>query len=223
MRTITTTIYTYNELSDKTKERAREWYREGGLEYNWWDFLYEDFDQRASELGIELSRKSIPLMNGKTRSEPEIYFSGFYHQGSGSSFTGRWRAGDMQVDKLKSECPTDTELHRIADVLADCAKEDKEMWADIGARRDNWISIDVCDGDAIEDKLNELEYKSNEYNLLAQACKQREDEIIEALRDFNRWIYRSLEREWEWINSDEQVAESIIANEYEFTKDGKRA
>ena len=221
MRTITTTVYQYNELTDKAKERARAWYRDGGFDYDWWDCLYDDFDQRAKELGITLNRKYIPLMNGKTRSEPEIYFTGFYHQGSGSSFAGRWKAQDMQVDKLKSECPTDTELHQIADVLADCAKEDEEMWADIRAKSDNWIEVEVHDGGATEDKLTELEYESNEYNLLMEACKQREDEVIEALRDFNRWIYRSLEKEWEWLNSDEQVAETIMANEYEFTEDGE--
>lgn len=37
-----------------------------------------------------------------------------------------------------------------------------------------------------------------------------------------RWIYRQLEREWEWINSDEQVDESIRTNGYEFTEDGER-
>jgi len=223
MRIKQTNVYTYNELSDKAKEKAREWYREGAFEFDWWDFLYDDFEQRAKELGIELSRKSIPLMNEKTRSGPEIYFTGFYHQGSGSSFTGRWRAQDTHVDKLKSECPSDTELHRIADILADCAKDDGEMWADIIAKADNWIRVNVHDSDAMETRLNELEYKSNEYNLLAQACKRREDEVTEALRDFNRWIYRSLEKEWEWLNSDEQVEETIIANEYEFTVDGERA
>lgn len=223
MRTITTSVYTYNELSDKAKEKAREWYRECGFEYDWWNFLYDDFEQRAQELGITLNRKYLQLMNGKTRSEPEIYFTGFYHQGSGSSFTGRWRAQDMHVDKLESECPSDTELHRIADILAGCAKDDREMWADISAEGDNWIRVEVHDADAMEEQLNELEYKSNEYNLLAQACKQREDEITEALRDFNRWIYRSLEREWDWLNSDEHVSDVIIANEYEFTAGGKIA
>ena len=188
--------------------------------YDWWDYLYEDFDKRATELGIELSRKSIRLMNGQTRSEPKIYFSGFYHQGSGSSFAGRWRAWDMNPEKLRNECPTDTELHRICDVLRDCAIEDGEMWADIRAQRDNWICVEVNDGETIEDRLNNLEYKSAEYNRLAQACQQRSDEVTEALQDFNRWIYKCLETEYEYLVSDESVEESIRMNGYEFTEDG---
>lgn len=223
MRIKQTTVYFYNELSDKAKERAREWYREGNLDYDWWDFLYDDFERRAKELGIELSYRSIPLMNGKTRSEPEIYFSGFYHQGSGSSFVGRWRASDIKLDKLKAECPTDKELHRIGGILADCAKEDGEMWSDITAKGDNWISVETHDGDTLAETLIKLDYESNEYARLTQSSQQRADEVTEALRNFNRWIYRCLEKEYEWLNSDEHIKESIIATEYEFTEDGKPA
>lgn len=223
MRIKETKVYTYEELSDKAKERAREWYRTDYPYYDWWDFLYEDFDTRAQELGIEIGKKSVPLMNGKTRYDPEIYFSGFYCQGSGSSFSGRWRAWDMNPDKLKSECPDETELHRISNVLVDCANEDGGMWADIEAKGDNWISVEVHNGETIEEKLNDLEYKSNEYNLLAQACQQREEEVIKALRDFNRWMYQRLKEEYEYLTSDKQIEESIIINEYEFTEDGEIA
>lgn len=220
MRIKETKVYQYDELSDKAKEWARDWFRRDYPDYDWWDFLYEDFAERAKELGIELSKKAVPLMNGKTRYDPEIYFSAFYMQRSGSSFAGRWRAEDLNIDKLKSECPTDSELHRIADVLADCAKEDGEIWADIKAHDDNWIRVEVNDGETIEEKLNELEYKSNEYNLLSQACERRADEVTKALRDFNRWIYERLREEYEYLTADKQVEESIRVNEYEFTEDG---
>jgi len=223
MRIKETKIYQYDELSDKAKEKAREWYRTDYPDYNWWDFLYEDFEQRAKELGIELSQKAVLLMNGKTRYDPEIYFSGFYCQGSGSSFAGKWRAWDMNPDKLKSECPTDSELHRISNVLVDCANEDGEMWADIEAHHDNWIRVEVTDGDTIEEKLNELEYGSIEYNLYSKACEQRADEVAKALKDFNRWIFRRLEEEYEYLTSDEQVEDSVRVNGYEFTEDGKIA
>lgn len=222
MRIKETRVYLYNELSDKAKEKAREWYRTDYPDYNWWDYLYEDFNTQAQELGVEIWKKPVPLMNGKTRYDPEIYFSGFYHQGSGSSFAGRWRAWDMNPEKLRGECPTDTELHRICDVLRDCAIEDGEIWADIEVKGDNWISVEVHDGETIEEKLNDLEYKSNDYNILAQACQRREEEVIKALRDFNRWMYQRLKEEYEYLTSDKQIEESIIVNEYEFTEDGKK-
>ncbi len=36
------------------------------------------------------------------------------------------------------------------------------------------------------------------------------------------WIYRQLEKEYEYQNSDECVDENILCNSYTFTEDGKR-
>jgi hypothetical protein len=49
-----------------------------------------------------------------------------------------------------------------------------------------------------------------------------EEAVIEALRDLARWLYRQLEREYEYLTSDEMVDETIIANEYTFTETGHR-
>ena len=49
-----------------------------------------------------------------------------------------------------------------------------------------------------------------------------EDVITEALRDLARWLYRQLEREYEYLTSDEAVDDAITANEYTFTEDGRR-
>jgi hypothetical protein len=49
-----------------------------------------------------------------------------------------------------------------------------------------------------------------------------EDVITEALRDLARWLYRQLEREYDYLTSDEAVDEAITANEYTFTEAGRR-
>jgi len=46
--------------------------------------------------------------------------------------------------------------------------------------------------------------------------------VRESLRDFMRWIYRALEKEYEYQMSDEAVDENIRCNEYEFDWDGNR-
>ena len=51
---------------------------------------------------------------------------------------------------------------------------------------------------------------------------QAENDIIELLRNFMNWIYKRLENDYEWLNSNEQVDESIISNEYEFDIKGNR-
>jgi len=50
-----------------------------------------------------------------------------------------------------------------------------------------------------------------------------DDEFIELAKDCMRWCYRQLEKAYEWQNADEQVDESIVANEYEFLKSGVKA
>ena len=49
-----------------------------------------------------------------------------------------------------------------------------------------------------------------------------EEIVTEALRDLARWLYRQLEREYEYQTSDDSVDEAIAANAYTFTDAGRR-
>jgi hypothetical protein len=54
MRTETTTrtLYTFDELSDQAKEKARDWYRQGiGEGYDWWEDVYEN----AATIGLKIA------------------------------------------------------------------------------------------------------------------------------------------------------------------------
>lgn len=50
MQIIETKVYSFDELSDEAKEKARDWYRKGGLDYEGWDFILED----AKRIGIQI-------------------------------------------------------------------------------------------------------------------------------------------------------------------------
>lgn len=204
MRTVEKTLYKYEELSDRAKQKARECYLEGGLDYSWWEYLYEDFARVAEILGITLSQRSVPLMNGKCRYEPEIYFSGFYHQGSGSSFCGTYGYAKGAVAKIKKYAPQDEELHRIAQGLQDVQRSHfYRLTADITYVRDHYIRVEVGDSE-------------NPYRDIGDA----EDDVRELMNDFNDWMFKCLQDEYEYLTSDEAVEESIVANEYEFDEYG---
>ena len=47
----TITVYTFDELSEEAKKKAREWMRGHALNYDWWDFIYED----AASVGIKIT------------------------------------------------------------------------------------------------------------------------------------------------------------------------
>jgi hypothetical protein len=51
MKTKTITLYTFDELSDKAKEQARNWFREGNFDYAWWQFTYDD----AERIGLNIT------------------------------------------------------------------------------------------------------------------------------------------------------------------------
>lgn len=58
MRTIEKTIYTFDELDECAKSRAREWYR-SGLEYPWWDEVKSSLESFCDEFGIKVEDYSI--------------------------------------------------------------------------------------------------------------------------------------------------------------------
>ena len=110
MRTETTTLYQFDELSDDAKEKARYWYRSGALDYEWWDAVYDDAVQCAALLGIDVATR------GDRRTQPAIFFSGFNSQGDGACFDGMlsWKACSKAI---RDHAPKDATLHAIADTF----------------------------------------------------------------------------------------------------------
>lgn len=70
MQTIQTTVFEYDELSDKAKDKARDWYRERALDYDWWDSIYED----AANIGLTI--KSFDLDRSRHATGEFKYFGG---------------------------------------------------------------------------------------------------------------------------------------------------
>jgi hypothetical protein len=58
-RVTETTVYQFDELSDTAKEKAREWYLDGGLDYEWWDGVCED----AARVGLAIKGFDIDRGN----------------------------------------------------------------------------------------------------------------------------------------------------------------
>ena len=86
-RTIEKTVFTFDELDESAKERARDWWRNSTDESDFSATL-EDVEQVAAILGIEFATRPVKLMGGGTRNESLIYYSVSYSQGDGASFQG---------------------------------------------------------------------------------------------------------------------------------------
>ena len=95
MRTKVIETYGIEELEGRAKERALDWLREG-LDYAWYDFVFEDAKKCASILGIEMG---------------DIYFD------NSACFNGRFSYAKGWKKALKAYAPMDTELLRIGQEL----------------------------------------------------------------------------------------------------------
>lgn len=199
------TLYKFDELSDTAKEKAREWFRRDYPDYDWWESVYEQADTAAKHLGIDIDRKG--------NHTPAIYFSGFWSQGDGACFEGSYRYKKGWRKAILAEfgnSDTQRELLDIGQQLHEAqARQFYKLVATVTHRghydHSGCTSIDVSHD---EDPYRDI-----------GDC---EDAVIQALREFMDWIYKTLEDEYDWLTSDEQVDDSIIANEYTFLENGKR-
>lgn len=193
MREVRIKVYTYPELSDKAKEKARSWYKESISDSEiWWPVVFADVKQCARYLGITIAYNSDRPRYDKSPSRPNIYWDDY-----GSSFSGTWAYSHMDLVAVHEEYPHDPILNKVADMLDEIKSQDAS--AKISDQGNTKIVIDI-------DLKN-----SNE-------CDR---EIIEkALQKFNTWIYEYIQSQYDYVYSDECVSEGIIANGYEFTEVG---
>lgn len=207
MRVKHVVLFNYDELSDKAKEKARDWYREVCAGDTFFaEYITDTLAPDAAKfLGIKFNKPR------HERNGLAIYWSGFSSQGDGASFEGTWTAANVDAVGLKKEFPQDKELHRIADEMAAVAAKLPEATAQSDCRMARYnhsgtmrVSVESPDGGDSDGT-------------------QFADDVEQLLRDFADWIYACLESEYKYVNSDECVVESIEANGYEFTQDGALA
>jgi hypothetical protein len=195
MRTVKIKLYKFDELSAEAKQVAINWFREGNNDSFFADCVIEDAKEIGKLIGIDIDK---------------VYYSGFGSQGDGACFEGNYAYAKNSVKALKDYAPQDKTLHRIVDNL-------------YKLQRENFYGLTA----KVKQSGHYYHKMCTEFDVYINGCNYAkpkiEDELIELLRDFMDWIYKQLETDYEYQNSDEQISENIRINEYEFTADGKRA
>lgn len=88
MRQINVTVYSFDELNEKAKEKARDWYR-GCIST-------DDFDMTTDSLIDDVKKLGF--------TDVKLYWSVAYCQGDHATLEGRWFAKDcLDYDKIKEE------------------------------------------------------------------------------------------------------------------------
>lgn len=184
--------YKFSELNDTAKQKALDKCREFQTTHEWWEYVYYDAKEIGKIIGIDIDK---------------IYFSGFWSQGDGACFEGHYEYVKGATKNVQQYAPMDTELHAIAQALQNIQKANfYQLKASVKHRghyyHENCTDIDIYRNDGCE------------------LSRDAEEIVTECLKDFMRWIYSRLEKEYEWLTSDEYVTEMIESNDYEFDEDG---
>lgn len=188
-------------------------HRDINVDHDWYDSVFDDFRQICKILGIEIDAE-----------EPR--FSGFWSQGDGASWTGAYRAlrydllkgcyiprYDIAPVEIRQHAPLDTELHRIADELSFLARIYTPTFAAVRRYRDRYVhemTMTLHDSEP----YSEGEYCDwGDLGLATDVVDMIEETLIGLFRDLARWLYRQLENEYDYLTSDEAVADTLEANE----------
>ena len=153
------------------------------------------------------------ILNKLGFADPEIYFTGFYSQGDGASFTGEYTGyNKKEILELKNEYPQDKELHEIIDRFLDfnvCIEENYDIYVKIDKNHmycheeTMYINQAYIDLPLPDDDEEDIEYT-----------------FIELCKDIARYFYEWLKKDYEYLESDESVLETILLNDYIFDEDG---
>lgn len=193
-------LFTFPELSETAKETAIQKYS-GTADSDWWDSVYEDAVAVAELIGITI--------NEDNKGKPEIRFSGFWSQGDGASFTGSYAYRRDSVNLVSSYTGGDKALVAIASQLSKIQRKHfYGVTAEIGIVGGNYCHSNMMRADVSHSQDRELP-------------EDVESDVLEQMRAFADWVYRQLEKEYEYQNSEEAVAELAEANDWLFNEAGE--
>lgn len=186
-------VYQFYELSDETKEEVLNRYRDINVDSDWYECIFDAQTERLSKFGF---------------SDVQIFFTGFYSQGDGACF-------DAEID------------------LSTFIK-----YKYTGKQQKNMLNVlEVCDLSAIIDKtpfsnhyshenarkirLDIGYYPADKHARIKDSIFKLQEDLESVRHDESQTIYASLWKSYEYLTSDDCIADAFDANECHFTENGK--
>ena len=194
MRIVETKVYTFEELAENSQQIAIDNHRDVNTYDGWWEPIFEGITEEAEAKGFHVGN---------------IYFSGFWSQGDGAMF---------EYTTLG-----DTLLNKFIDQL------------DLSPMRKSWLRTQTfaqsegkhsghyyhenCCSHVVDFEPNFSTY-GNFWEWIGSFADQYEEFVIAEYKTLCRELYSRLSAYNDELTSDEEVAETIIMNEWEFDVDG---
>jgi len=165
-----TKVYKFNELPEDAKENALGKLYDININYDWWEFTYED----ALQIGLKIDSFDIDR--------------GSYCNGK---FT---ESAESTADLIKANHGIDCETYKTAESYL----KERDNIVDTAERDEDGELISEYD---LDNKLNDID---------AEFLKSILEDYLIILR-----------KEYEYQTSEEAIIDTIEANDYEFTIEGK--
>ena len=197
MRTIETKLFTFDELSEESKQVAIENHRQLNTEmFDWYQPIIEGYMESVPNEGFEIRN---------------IYFSGFWSQGDGAMFTYS-DFNDNIVKQFIDTLDVDkaTRGTMLASFVASGRGQHTGYYSHSGCCSHS-IYLESCA--PYEDETTQL--VDQYYDDFEQFVKNKYEELCDE-------IYSNLKKYYYELEEDDNVIEAIMANDFEFTEDGER-
>jgi len=202
----------FSELDETAKAYAVEKYND--TNESWWsESVIEMAKEDGKALGFDIDT---------------VYWSGFWSQGDGASWTGR-----IDIVKWCTNQMAENPEYRILRAMAEGELIEPYTHVSQSGRYYHQYtmgvdSIDVIrdDEDKYDGELEPLFVGNTCLELLAavggeDALTALEKDILESARDYAVTIYHNLEKEYEYMSSEEAFAETAEANDWSFDETGE--
>lgn len=194
-KTIAIQAYSYAELSDKAKDKVKEWLNRDMQ-------LFDKYEREAYE--EELGKLGY--------SDIDIQYSGFYSQGDGALI-----ACTVDVAQFIARNKLGNKYRKILNVIKKYGVDQRikiyrERWGHYV--HDNLLRYDI--GDFVDDMnvfVNVDDSLFSDVENLAQS-------VLEEVKEKSRELYSYLETDYEWHYEDEYMIDCCEANEYFFDEYG---
>lgn len=169
-------------------------HRDINTNHDWWDSEYDWWKGQLQDRGFN---------------NVDISFSGFGSQGDGASFTA-----DIDVEKF-------IRFHKVSKKFASLLaviRNGHYISASVTRYSSHYVHSKTIRGNV------DLEYQSankKTEDRVYQQCNDIENLITSVARDISGDIYKSLEKEADWLMGDEAVEETLRCNYYVFDTSGR--
>ena len=201
MRTIRTKVYQFSELGEPAKQKAIEWYRDGN-EYIHSGEVLDTIKKGLAQFGATLKNYSIDWDNINCS-----YFA-----------IDLETTDEIEELEFAIDLETTDEIEELEGVRLWKYLHNNNMlayWNKYHKKTQNLLAGDcpftgICFDEDFLDNIRKFVKKPDSTT------------FKELLTDA---VYNTINagcKDWDYINSDEGIEESIIANEYEFKADGTR-